>query len=220
MIDRIEQTKDKLMKLTLETTATTTTNKVSTDSLLQAVASGAASGVSSAKSKLANDWKEALDTTAVNDLKEALDTKRVRELKESLRVIVREDGSVDWDGATAAGKEVAKFGAELWERLNGKEEGIPSFSELIMPVQAKEHVTEQTVRLSKAVANVKETLARSMTDRDALKTKLRHERKEGRMISTDDIQTLKRADSRVSHPIPHRISHIPPCSIHPMYTPF
>ena len=192
LIDRIEETKDKLMKRTLQTTATTsttTTTKANTDNLLQAVASGSGSGVS------------------VNDLKEALDTKRVRELKESLRVIVREDGSVDWDGATAAGKEVAKFGAELWERLNGKEEGIPSFSELFMPVQAKEHVTEQTIRLSQAVTNVKETLARSITDRDALKSKLRQERKDGRMISADDIQTLKRADSRVSIPFPYCIYH-------------
>ena len=207
LIDRIEETKDKLMKRTLETTTATTattTNKVSTDSLLQAVASGAASGASGSKSKTVNDWKDALDTAPVSDLKEALDTKRVRELKESLRVIVREDGSVDWDGATAAGKEVAKFGAELWERLNGKEEGIPSFSELIMPVQAKEHVTEQTIRLSQAVTNVKEALAVSITDRDALKAKLRQERKDGRMISADDIQTLKRADSRVNASTPNR----------------
>lgn len=190
LIDRIEETKDKLMKRTLETTSTTTTTKANSDNLVQAVASsGTGSGVT------------------VNDLKEALDTKRVRELKESLRVIVREDGSVDWDGATAAGKEVAKFGAELWERLNGKEEGIPSFSELFMPVQAKEHVTEQTVRLSQAVTNVRETLAGSITDRDALKSKLRQERKEGRMISADDIQTLKRADSRVSVSFPYCIYH-------------
>lgn len=51
--------------------------------------------------------------------------KSVKELQEelqtSLRVVVREDGSVDWDGALETGKEVAKFGKELWERINGKE---------------------------------------------------------------------------------------------------
>ena len=40
--------------------------------------------------------------------------------------------TVDWDGAIASGKEVARFGAELWERLNGKEEaeGFPSIAEI------------------------------------------------------------------------------------------
>ena len=74
----------------------------------------------------------------------------LRELKESLKLIVREDGSVDWEGASAAGQEVAKFGTELWERLNGKEEteGFPSFSEILGQVQAKELVTEEITRLS------------------------------------------------------------------------
>ena len=39
---------------------------------------------------------------------------------------------MDWDGAIASGREVARFGAELWERLNGKEkeEGLPSLAEI------------------------------------------------------------------------------------------
>ena len=46
----------------------------------------------------------------------------LEKISETLRVIVREDGTVDWDGAKSTGREVAKFGKELWERLNGKEE--------------------------------------------------------------------------------------------------
>jgi hypothetical protein len=38
-----------------------------------------------------------------------------------LGLFVRDDGTVDWDGAIASGKEVAKFGQELWERINGQD---------------------------------------------------------------------------------------------------
>eukprot|EP00953_Heterococcus_sp_UTEX-ZZ885_P030696 16199-Heterococcus_DN1.PRE.1 len=36
-------------------------------------------------------------------------------------LFVREDGTVDWDGAIQSGREVAKFGKELWERINGQD---------------------------------------------------------------------------------------------------
>lgn len=71
------------------------------------------------------------DPSAAAKLSQAVaDNERLKEIQESLRVIVREDGTVDWDGAKETGKEVAKFGAELWERLNGKEEseGLPSLA--------------------------------------------------------------------------------------------
>jgi hypothetical protein len=38
-------------------------------------------------------------------------------------VFIRKDGTVDWDGAMDKGREVAKFGNELWDRVNGVEEG-------------------------------------------------------------------------------------------------
>ena len=124
---------------------------------------------------------------------------RLKELKESLKLIVREDGSVDWEGASAAGQEVAKFGTELWERLNGKEEteGFPSFSEILGQVQAKELVTEEITRLSKAVLAAKDAVNEMIKSRDQLKIKLRQERKDGNSISGDDVQSLKGVDVRV-----------------------
>jgi len=106
-------------------------------------ATGSSSSSSSGGSSSSNSVKAVADPATPDLLKEAadaMDTKRVRELKESLRVIVREDGSVDWDGATAAGKEVAKFGTELWERLNGKEEGVPSLAELVRDTGKRRHL--------------------------------------------------------------------------------
>ena len=50
----------------------------------------------------------------------------IDDLRKSLPILVREDGTVDWDGAWSSSKEVARFGGELWERLNGKAEGIPT----------------------------------------------------------------------------------------------
>ena len=123
----------------------------------------------------------------------------LRELKESLKLIVREDGSVDWEGASAAGQEVAKFGTELWERLNGKEEteGFPSFSEILGQVQAKELVTEEITRLSLITLSSKEAVNEMIKNRDQLKIKLRQERKDGKIISDADVQSLKLADVRV-----------------------
>ena len=115
LIARIEATKERLVQLDM--------------SLAEA---GPGPGVGAGVSNVVKAGAEPT-TDLLKEAADALDTKRVRELKESLRVIVREDGSVDWDGATAAGKEVAKFGTELWERLNGKEEGVPSLAELVCP---------------------------------------------------------------------------------------
>ncbi|CAN0323018.1 unnamed protein product, partial [Phaeothamnion confervicola] len=35
-------------------------------------------------------------------------------------LFVREDGTVDWDGAIQSGRDVARFGQELWDRINGE----------------------------------------------------------------------------------------------------
>jgi hypothetical protein len=130
---------------------------------------------------------------------QVVERERLKELKESLKLIVREDGSVDWEGASAAGQEVAKFGQELWERLNGKEEteGFPSFSEILGQVQAKELVTEEITRLTSSVSNAKAAVNEMISSRDQLKAKLRQERKDGNSISDEDVQTLKVVDSRV-----------------------
>ncbi|CAM9176810.1 unnamed protein product [Scytosiphon promiscuus] len=46
-------------------------------------------------------------------------------MKEGIKVpefdlFVRDDGTVDWDGAIQSGREVARFGQELWDRINGQ----------------------------------------------------------------------------------------------------
>ena len=126
-------------------------------------------------------------------------TKRVEELRESLKVVVREDGSVDWEGALASGKEVAKFGTELWERLNGKEveEGLPSLSELFGQVQAEEPETENILRLKRGVAMVDRVLEKTSNSRDELKAKLRSARKGGLQLSHDDLQALRGLDAKI-----------------------
>jgi hypothetical protein len=149
----------------------------------------------------------AKDSSAANDVIGSIAQQQIEkeqqlsfdELKESLKLIVREDGSVDWEGASAAGQEVAKFGTELWERLNGKEEteGFPSLSEILGQVPAKEIVTEEVTRLRNSVSNVKKSVDEMIDSRDQLKTQLRLERKEGKIIADGDVQALKRADVRV-----------------------
>jgi hypothetical protein len=49
-------------------------------------------------------------------------TKALKDMKvPEFGLFVREDGTVDWDGAIQSGREVAKFGKELWERINGQD---------------------------------------------------------------------------------------------------
>lgn len=120
--------------------------------------------------------------------------------KRRLRILVREDGTVDWDGALAGGKEVARFGAELWERLNGKqkEEGLPSLSELFGQAQAKTMETEEIQSLSAIATESKNDVTEAIRNRDDLKVKLRQIRREGvAEIPQEDIETLRRLDIRV-----------------------
>jgi len=117
----------------------------------------------------------------------------------SIRFVVREDGTVDWEETIASSKEVAKFGTELWERLNGKqeEEGIPSISELFAPVPTKTPETEEIKRLTGLLQNSTFALEQLLTDRNSLKSDLRKARKSGNEISSDDLQGLRRLDLRV-----------------------
>jgi hypothetical protein len=48
-------------------------------------------------------------------------------LADGTAVYFRDDGTVDWDAAMETGREVAKFGNELWDRVNGvDQEGMIS----------------------------------------------------------------------------------------------
>ncbi len=85
----------------------------------------AAVGAASTSGVLMDDGSGSVNTTELNI--------------PALRVSVREDGTVDWEDTIASGTEVAKFGTQLWERLNGKEETAEGMSimELLKPVPAK-----------------------------------------------------------------------------------
>ena len=118
----------------------------------------------------------------------------------SLSFVVREDGSVDWDEALASTREAARFGAELWERLNGKEaeEGLPSLAEMLGQAQVTEKKqTEEIVRLVEA-ADTAEGRLQTLLEKEAdFKARLRVMRAEGLGISSEDVATLHRMEDKV-----------------------
>jgi len=115
----------------------------------------------------------------------------------SLRILVREDGTIDWDDAIASSREVAKFGTELWERLNGKEEGLPSISELFGQVAVKLPVTEEIAKLESLVNSTQGILIRIAEERDRLRNQLVVAKKAGNEISPSDLQALRALDIRL-----------------------
>jgi len=144
-----------------------------------------------------NDTIEDLSVGSINSNVSTI--KALRE-KVNLEIIVREDGTVDWDGALASGKEVAKFGTELWERLNGKsaEDGVPTIGELFGPAKAREpRETESIAQLQRSVSHSREVLLRSEQSKAALTEVIRAERREGRQSSPDIVLQLLRLDIRV-----------------------
>ena len=132
-------------------------------------------------------------TTSENEIK----PDKIKELKESLTILVREDGTVDWDSAKASSKEVAKFGQELWERLNGKEEGIPTISEIFRSVQVKEPITPSIEALSLKLSNSQLTLDNAIKTKESLRNRIRQIRREGLIIDESDLTSLLRLDLRI-----------------------
>ena len=103
--------------------------------------------------------------------------KGFRENIPSLRVFVRDDGTVDWEETLASGKEVARFGSELWERLNGKDakddQTTLSFAEVFGQKQAKQPDTQETMRLAAEVRSTLEMLTAAEQQRDLVRSELR-----------------------------------------------
>eukprot|EP00981_Chlorochromonas_danica_P005481 scaffold1110_cov182-Ochromonas_danica.AAC.8 len=118
-------------------------------------------------------------------------------IKPNLRILLREDGTVDWDGAIASGKEVAKFGSELWERLNGKEEGTPSLQDLLSPAQAKVPTSPEITRLTEVVSSIQGELAQVTRSIEDIRAKLRQARREGRVLSAEQMSRLRELDLQV-----------------------
>jgi len=124
----------------------------------------------------------------------------VRENIPSLNFLVREDGSVDWDEALASSREVARFGAELWERLNGKEEeeGLPSFAELLGQASVKtEASTEEIDRLKVIVERASQALIYNKGRESETKEQLRSDKFNGKSISVEDRFRLRSINEKV-----------------------
>lgn len=116
----------------------------------------------------------------------------------ALRVSVREDGTVDWEDTIASGTEVAKFGTQLWERLNGKEETSEGLSimELLKPVPAKMVATPEVARLDGLVNATRLSLVNLSMEKDSLKNTLREAKSQGKEISSCELQQLRLLDFR------------------------
>ena len=101
-------------------------------------------------------------------------------MKQSLSVILREDGTVDWDEALSTGRQVGKLGTELWERLNGKEdaeESLPNLTELIGQSTVREIETESIKAKRAMVEQGNVQLDAILADRDELLQRLRSARR-------------------------------------------
>eukprot|EP00752_Nemacystus_decipiens_P004120 g3769.t1 len=63
-------------------------------------------------------WRDA--GGILGDMKEGINV-NLKDVKvPEFDLFVRDDGTVDWDGAIQSGREVARFGQELWDRINGQ----------------------------------------------------------------------------------------------------
>lgn len=152
---------------------------------------------------LESTTKEIVAVEIMDEATDKVNKEIVEELKakvdERIRILVREDGSVDWEGAKASGKEVAKFGTELWERLNGKEEAgeLPSLSEIFIQVQAEEPKTKEIERLATIVEQTKNDVKQAVDSFNALQFSLRQRRNGGAAIDEAELLTLRQYDNRV-----------------------
>lgn len=134
---------------------------------------------------------------------EQVGSSKIKDIKDtlpSLRVFVREDGTVDWEEALASGKEVAKFGTELWERLNGKEEkeGLPSVAELLGQVAVKQLETVSIQQLRDEVNAAKDFLQTTIKQCNEARNIIRRTRKEGLTVSLEDLLNLRKHEAAVA----------------------
>jgi hypothetical protein len=115
----------------------------------------------------------------------------------SLRIMVREDGSIDWEEAIASSRQVAKFGTELWERLNGKEEtqeGLPSLSELFGQVPTTIPRNKEIEMLEAIVNATKKNLEGLENIRSEKRSLLKEAKKNTQTITAVELQELRSLD--------------------------
>jgi len=117
-----------------------------------------------------------------------------------LNFVVREDGTVDYDELLASSREVARFGVELWERLNARdsEEELPDLRGLFgqAPVESEEVPAE--VQRLQAMKNRSQDILNDMFERGVnTRKRLRLTKEKGGSISNDDVGLLRAIDNKV-----------------------
>jgi hypothetical protein len=124
--------------------------------------------------------------------------KELEDVKQSLSVILREDGTVDWDEASSTARQVGRLGTELWERLNGKEteEGIPSLNELLGQTTVKEVETDSIKAKKTVVQQGNAQLDTLLVERDELLQRLRKDVGQTEGVPPGDLQLLRQLDVR------------------------
>jgi len=121
-----------------------------------------------------------------------------REPIPSLNFVVREDGTVDYDELLASSREVARFGVELWERLNGREEELPDIMDLLGQAPGKsEKVTAEVQRLQAAKDRSQDVLNNMLERGVQTRAQLRLTKESGRPISNDDMVIVRTIDQKV-----------------------
>lgn len=177
LMTRVMDTKSELMKIKISSVSKSSTTSSESTSVSAPIMSSPTS-----------------TTIAQSNTSPGTAPPRLQEIRENLKLIVREDGTVDWEEAIASSKEVAKFGTELWERINGRDEGQPSLGELLAPMQSKVIETEEIKRLNEMVQMAQKELDFVAKERDQLKSKLRDRRKQGDTVLASDVDQLQRLE--------------------------
>jgi len=128
---------------------------------------------------------------------ESVNISEVRSSLPSLNFVVREDGSVDWNEVLADSREVARFGRELWERLNGKEEEADIAQLFGIGQNQSEVLTDEVQRLREVASKASESLSLMLERETSTKEQLREATSDGRPLSSQDLAQLRRIDEKL-----------------------
>ena len=122
--------------------------------------------------------------------------KEIEDVKQSLSVIIRDDGTLDWDEAISTGRQVGKLGSELLQRLNGKEEGDMSLTELLGQSTVREVETPEILAKKQTVSDENMVLDSLLAERDRLLLSLRARKEASAGVLPGEMQELRQLDVR------------------------
>lgn len=115
-------------------------------------------------------------------------------------LFLRDDGTVDWDGAIQSGREVARFGQELWDRINGQnphdEGGVGGHGGADKTPRDLPEDSEQMLLLSSAGAALSAQVDQLQKDVDALKADARAKEKTWTGLDRRNAQREIRANEK------------------------